>query len=886
MKKIINKYQEIISYLIIGVLTTLVSLGVYYALVSTILDPNNQIELQIANITSWVISVIFAYITNRIIVFKSKNTNIIKEITKFTTSRLVTLILDMAIMFFGVSILKYNDKIIKLISQFLVIIGNYLISKLFVFQNKESNSHYSITLVNLLFLFPIIDFLTSMFAWLGINIWVGSIIKGSLFLVMLISLLKEPKERKFIFILGIYFLIEIIYCYANQLSILSNGTMLLKTFLLPVMILYFSHNHNSQINRQFLVKIFYIYLLLLVIPYFLGIGHNISEIYPNKEAYLSFFYSGNELSATLLCLLPVVLDTLKKHHNWLIKLLGIFLIIIGFALLKTKTLIIGFIISVIYLLFKNRQKKANYFVVIPCFIIIACALTLTLVKNFDVALKYYEIDEPKEVLNIEFIDKVILSSRLTYLKDLNEYYLNSEPKTIILGLGNLSNIPIKETEMDPFDIYYSLGVLGFVVYLLTFIHALRKTKLTGVYAFGFYLTILVSFLTGHILTSAVAGIWLGCLTAASKNQKEKPRILMVSNMFPSKKSKHYGSFVKNMGDILTELDYDVDYSVMYKHQNKLRKLIAYFLFYIKTFIKSLVNSYDLIYVHFISHSTLPVLFGHYFTTQTKLILNAHGNDVVKDYNFEEKNIERSRRYIKVADYLVVSSHYFQKRVANDYNYPLEKIFVLPAGGVDLNRFYPINKEVAKEKIGISKDTFLIGMISRIEKNKGYDTLLEALYMLKEEPFMENTKLLIVGTGSEQKRFNALVKKYHLESYIIQKDFVYQEELINYYNAFDIFVFPTKRESESLGLVGLEAMACKTLVIGCDLYGPSEYLINKENSLTYQKTNGLTLARKIREARKLTMEEKNKIITNAYQTAQEFSKEKTKITMKEMFGEKL
>lgn len=129
-----NKYKEVINYLIFGVLTTVVSLVTYYLLTSFVLDANDLIELQIANILSWIISVLFAYITNRKFVFESNNDNFIKEIRNFFGSRIVTLLLDMIIMFVGVTLLEVNDKVVKIISQVLVIVGNYLLSKLFVFK--------------------------------------------------------------------------------------------------------------------------------------------------------------------------------------------------------------------------------------------------------------------------------------------------------------------------------------------------------------------------------------------------------------------------------------------------------------------------------------------------------------------------------------------------------------------------------------------------------------------------------------------------------------------------------------------------------------------------------------------------------------------------------
>ena len=132
--KFYKKYKEIINYLIVGVLTTVVSLVSYYIIVSMVLNPNNAIELQIANIFSWICAVAFAYVTNRIFVFESKNPNKLKELTSFVGARLLTLGMDMFIMFLMVTLLHINDKIAKLVVQVVVTIANYIFSKLFVFK--------------------------------------------------------------------------------------------------------------------------------------------------------------------------------------------------------------------------------------------------------------------------------------------------------------------------------------------------------------------------------------------------------------------------------------------------------------------------------------------------------------------------------------------------------------------------------------------------------------------------------------------------------------------------------------------------------------------------------------------------------------------------------
>lgn len=141
IKELYLKYKEIINYLIFGVLTTIVSLATKYLLLFTVLDASDAVQLQIAVITSWITACLFAYITNRIWVFESKSKNIIKEMAKFFGARLATLGMEMLIMFVFVTTLGLNSDIWviiwTLVSQVLIIIGNYILSKLIVFKNKK-----------------------------------------------------------------------------------------------------------------------------------------------------------------------------------------------------------------------------------------------------------------------------------------------------------------------------------------------------------------------------------------------------------------------------------------------------------------------------------------------------------------------------------------------------------------------------------------------------------------------------------------------------------------------------------------------------------------------------------------------------------------------------
>ena len=146
MKKIIElykKYEELVNYLVMGVLATVVNLAVKYGLLFTILDARDATQLQIAVIISWVAACLFAYFTNTKFVFKSKSEKILKEFTAFVSARIFTLILEMLIMFIFVTLLKLNSDlwvvIWSLVAQVVVIVVNYVLSKLVIFKKEKKD---------------------------------------------------------------------------------------------------------------------------------------------------------------------------------------------------------------------------------------------------------------------------------------------------------------------------------------------------------------------------------------------------------------------------------------------------------------------------------------------------------------------------------------------------------------------------------------------------------------------------------------------------------------------------------------------------------------------------------------------------------------------------
>ncbi len=146
MKKLINwcfdiykKYKEIWNYLIFGGLATLLNVGVF-----VVLNFFLGVELyQVSNVISILAAVFFQYFTNRFFVFERKKQTkkeVWSEFVKFMSARAVTALLDMGIMYVGVSLLLINEIIMKIFTQVVVIILNYIFSKFLVFTNKKEKN--------------------------------------------------------------------------------------------------------------------------------------------------------------------------------------------------------------------------------------------------------------------------------------------------------------------------------------------------------------------------------------------------------------------------------------------------------------------------------------------------------------------------------------------------------------------------------------------------------------------------------------------------------------------------------------------------------------------------------------------------------------------------
>ena len=345
-------------------------------------------------------------------------------------------------------------------------------------------------------------------------------------------------------------------------------------------------------------------------------------------------------------------------------------------------------------------------------------------------------------------------------------------------------------------------------------------------------------------------------------------------MYPSSLRPTYGVFVKQTYDWLIE-KYDVSLVKITKQNSFLDKLVAYFIFYIKAVFFGVIKRYDCLYAHFISHSALPVKIIKVFRPHIIVVGNIHGEDVFSEFNRFKRNRRFAELFLKQADYIISPSIYFKKKLVTEYGYPDKKIIVSPSGGVDTDLFLYHDMNTSKRMLKLDTSKKYIGFVSRLEPGKGCDVLLSAFSNL------DDYELLIVGSGRNENSYRRLVHELKIDGRVQFIPLLPHNQLVYLYNSLDIFCFPSS--SESLGLVGLEAMACECLCILSDAGGIMSYAVDQKNSLVFQRNNVDDLFRKMKDIIELKPDMVGKMKKNARITALAFSSEKTRMGFLNFFS---
>lgn len=401
------------------------------------------------------------------------------------------------------------------------------------YKKNKFNKIISLILMILVIFQPIMDALTYLqirysFSFLSIS----SIIRTITFCLIILYLLFTKDKRKEIWFLLIYFLIYLgcqVFWLNNGLS--SSLNTILTIFYLPIITIFMNKVDidKKYFNLKIIMFTYLIYLNLIIVPYLFKYGNYAGNFYEGKNGFYGLFYGGNEISNILVIMLPLVIEYLVQEKSYFLIGLTFIELLLCIYLVGTKTLILGSIIISIYFLFKylrpvykslDNKKKYSLWTLLILLIIGTIILLpkMAVTKNIIRAINYYGFNL-NNIFSLNGLDKLIFSSRLEVLGKVINLYLNSPLINILMGLSKSYVNTFKGIEIDIFDIFFSIGIIGILVYGYLCFKNIKDTKLKGIYLFTFILSIMISLVTGHILNTPNVSIYVGLLFCLNKQEE-------------------------------------------------------------------------------------------------------------------------------------------------------------------------------------------------------------------------------------------------------------------------------------------------------------------------------------------------------------------------------
>jgi len=328
------------------------------------------------------------------------------------------------------------------------------------------------------------------------------------------------------------------------------------------------------------------------------------------------------------------------------------------------------------------------------------------------------------------------------------------------------------------------------------------------------------------------------------------KIGIICNSYPTEKNRTNQIFIKNLVDELYKqsVEPDVYYNVIYNYwgsasnrKGVLANLLKYSVFFLglsRLIFK--MRKYDVLNPHGVMLSGYSaILLKRLF--HIPVVLHIHGGDlnIYSSSSYLYKNIYDAT--VSESDKIIVNSNDIKNKLLSLTGVIEDKVTVL-SPGVSYDIFYPIDFKKLKShqnSYNIDPNSIVLFFAGNAIKRKGLDILLTALSHLQIEQLNKIT-LIICSNGPEvEKTRNRLNQIPNLNNSTIFLNKVSQSELNILYNIATLFIFPSREEP--LGLVGLEALACGTPVIGSNVGGIPEY-INSDNGYLFDPNKPKDLSR--------------------------------------------
>ncbi len=333
------------------------------------------------------------------------------------------------------------------------------------------------------------------------------------FLIYYLLLLSECQlKKKVIFLLTIIMLYLILF-FINQGFNLYELKMALRTFYLPMLFLLIfqiKEDKESLINKKYLLITLAIYALIILLGYMTNTAFNTYN--EGKIGTSGYFYAANEIGAIIAILLPLLFNYVFNKIN-IKKLLYFLLVISSIIILGTKTPLVSFLICSIYHIVRVINKT-NYLKVGLGILIgitsLSFFITLTpIYENTKIHTSFLKITNASQIIkDPEMIDHFLLGSRLRFMKENHNLFVNSNIINKSLGMGYSNNS--KLAEMDFNDIIYRQGILGFIIYFGSILCVIffKKRKYDRDYILPVMLILLISAVVGHVLVAPAVSIFI------------------------------------------------------------------------------------------------------------------------------------------------------------------------------------------------------------------------------------------------------------------------------------------------------------------------------------------------------------------------------------------
>ncbi|WP_158634039.1 glycosyltransferase [Radiobacillus deserti] len=321
----------------------------------------------------------------------------------------------------------------------------------------------------------------------------------------------------------------------------------------------------------------------------------------------------------------------------------------------------------------------------------------------------------------------------------------------------------------------------------------------------------------------------------------KKKVLILSNMYPSRHSKTFGIFVKNQAELLKAKGLDVDViAISDPRKGKRRVITKYLTFFIKGFLAILLKgrSYDAVHVHYLFPTGLLGLVYKFMYPRKKLIVTSHGGDI--DQMIHKGGLPRSltEKIVKKADEVIAVGVRLKEEVIKQFHVPEEKVHVLSMG-INRDVFHVMSQEEARNKLDLPQAERMIFFVGNLIEAKGLTELGQAFRQLNGK--MENLSLHMMGEPKNKAYYEWFQEEFKDLPNIHIHPAQDQPKLALWMAAADVFVLPS--HIEGFGLVALEAMACGTPVVGTDVGGLT-YLLDDQAGLKVHPKDANDLAEKL------------------------------------------